>query len=134
MSFGEREYSIESKYKMDPLAIKEEPFEGIEDQYVPTPQSTLLSPQSTSKDSTMTHEAFNAFDVKEEISEVEEETSPESVKESHSSDMQEESGSVVVLLPVQAEDITEVKEETQDPLLMAGGWYVRQYILIRRGD
>ena len=32
-----------------------------------------------------------------------------------------ESGSVVVMLPIKDEDITEVKEEVQDPLLMAGG-------------
>ena len=32
-----------------------------------------------------------------------------------------ESGSVVVMLPIKDEDITEVKEEVQDPLWMAGG-------------
>ena len=97
-----------------------------------TPDTIQVIKKATN--STMTHEAVNAFAFKEEISEVVEETSTESVKESHSSVMQEESGSVVVFLPVKDEDITEVKEETQDPLLMAGGWYVGQYILMRRGD
>ena len=34
---------------------------------------------------------------------------------------EEKSGSVVVMLPIKDEDITEVKEEVQDPLWMAGG-------------
>ena len=58
-----------------------------------TPDTTQVIKRAIN--STMTHEAVNAFAVKEEISEVvEEETSAQSVKESHSFVMQEESGSV----------------------------------------
>ena len=98
----------------------------------PSPnQSTLLSRQSTSKypgredkyqiNSTMTNCEYNDFDIKEEMSEVVEETSMESIKDTQCSNLQEESGSVVVMLPIKDEDITEVKEEVQDPLWMAGG-------------
>ena len=66
----------------------------------------------------MTHQAFNAVAVKEEISEVVEDTSADSV-------MQEESGSEFVMLPVKVE----LKEETEDSLLMAGGWYTSLYSL-----
>ena len=69
----------------------------------------------------MTNYEYNSFDIKEEMSEVVEETSMESIKDSQCSNLQEESGSVVVMLPIKDEDITEVKEEVQDPLWMAGG-------------
>ena len=108
------------------LVIKEESFEDVNEMDSVSSNEFQVGLPIKRESCEDSDEIFVDFEaVQDQIKEIKEEDikseDPEPNVDNEFKEDSLESGSVVVMLPIKDEDITEVKEEVQDPLWMAGG-------------